>query len=255
MQNRYAGDVGDFGKYGLLRALVGYPSPDLRLAVVWYLVTTEESHARVHDTYLEQKNAGRYRPCDPTLYDILRMVVRGGRRVVAIEQSGVFPRDAAFFRDPVPLTTAETLGQAPARREQWLGAALAATDRCDLVFLDPDNGIATGTRSPGPKHASLNELRQFVARDQSLVVYHHLARRPHGAQTGEVVASLQREFESAVFGIRWRRGTGRLFVIVPARRHLSILHDRARDFVAGPWGVNRHAEFVQPSSSAADPSL
>ncbi len=42
MQNRYVGDVGDFGKYGLLRYLVGVRSStsvadSLRLRVIWYL--------------------------------------------------------------------------------------------------------------------------------------------------------------------------------------------------------------------------
>jgi len=39
VQDRYAGDVGDFGKYGLLRALC---KDDLSLGVVWYLVPDEE---------------------------------------------------------------------------------------------------------------------------------------------------------------------------------------------------------------------
>ena len=41
MQNRYAGDVGDFGKYGLLRTLCREP-PLLSLGVVWYLVSDEQ---------------------------------------------------------------------------------------------------------------------------------------------------------------------------------------------------------------------
>ena len=48
MQNRYVGDIGDFGKYGLLRSLCGvseilnsHHSP--RLGVVWYLYP-DESH-------------------------------------------------------------------------------------------------------------------------------------------------------------------------------------------------------------------
>ena len=41
MQDRYVGDVGDFGKYGLLRALCG---GDLTLGVVWYLYPDEEAN-------------------------------------------------------------------------------------------------------------------------------------------------------------------------------------------------------------------
>src|ERR1700684_4163658 len=37
MQDRYVGDVGDFGKFGLLRALCGESHPlPLKLGVVWY---------------------------------------------------------------------------------------------------------------------------------------------------------------------------------------------------------------------------
>ena len=42
MQNRYTADLGDFGKYGLLKALcqsyIEDEEPNLRLGVVWYLV-------------------------------------------------------------------------------------------------------------------------------------------------------------------------------------------------------------------------
>ena len=44
MQDRYAGDVGDFMKFGLLRAVSGGVLP-LRLGVNWYL-TGDESNAR-----------------------------------------------------------------------------------------------------------------------------------------------------------------------------------------------------------------
>ena len=45
MQNRYVGDLGDFGKYGLLRALCvpgdALGGPELSLGIVWYLVPDE----------------------------------------------------------------------------------------------------------------------------------------------------------------------------------------------------------------------
>ena len=40
MQDRFVGDIGDFGKYGLLRTLAGIEpkaEPGYRLGVVWYL--------------------------------------------------------------------------------------------------------------------------------------------------------------------------------------------------------------------------
>ena len=38
MQNMYVGDIGDYGKYGLLKAIM--PSIS-KLGIVWYLVTDE----------------------------------------------------------------------------------------------------------------------------------------------------------------------------------------------------------------------
>ena len=38
MQNRYAGDVGDFGKLGMLRAIA---SSAMKIGVNWYLVPDE----------------------------------------------------------------------------------------------------------------------------------------------------------------------------------------------------------------------
>ena len=46
MQDRYFGDVGDFGKYGLLRVLSGFwAEPRLKLGVVWYLFPNETHNA------------------------------------------------------------------------------------------------------------------------------------------------------------------------------------------------------------------
>ena len=51
MQNRYTGDIGDFAKYGLLRAL----SKGKRLGVAWYLYPDEEDNTDGrHIDYLQQ---------------------------------------------------------------------------------------------------------------------------------------------------------------------------------------------------------
>ena len=80
MQDRYFGDIGDFAKYGLLRAVTA-GEPPLRLAVLWYLVP-DESHNKDgrHIDYLEPtpENLARFRACDPELYDRLGDLVRAG---------------------------------------------------------------------------------------------------------------------------------------------------------------------------------
>ena len=98
------GDVGDFGKYGLLRALC-MPTDDrgaaLRLGVVWYL-TSDETHNNDgrHIGYLQptSKNLQTFRACDPGLYDALADIVGGdARNVSAIRQQRVLPDDTVYY--------------------------------------------------------------------------------------------------------------------------------------------------------------
>ena len=77
VQHHFVGDVGDFGKYGLLRALTGtWPvaEPRLSLGVVWYLPADATGSAADGQklSYLSQPN--RFRSCDPRLYDALGAV-------------------------------------------------------------------------------------------------------------------------------------------------------------------------------------
>lgn len=109
MQDRYAGDVGDFLKLGLLRQLTDDAdgSGGFRLGVVWYLAPDEGHNADgKHITYLDPSSrAGRdLRPLDPDLYDRLRSVVANGRSVNALERAEVLPPDTRTFADLLSFT-------------------------------------------------------------------------------------------------------------------------------------------------------
>ena len=82
MQNRYAGDVGDYVKLALLRAL----SPGRRIGVAWWLCPDggPAGDGR-HTAYLEAPTV--WRDLDPKLFDALRHIVTSGQRnVAALEQ-------------------------------------------------------------------------------------------------------------------------------------------------------------------------
>ena len=66
LQNRNAGDIGDFGKYGLLRSLAR--GTELSLGVCWYLHPDEDQrNDGGHTQYLQQTrdNRIRFRALDP----------------------------------------------------------------------------------------------------------------------------------------------------------------------------------------------
>lgn len=253
MQDRYVGDVGDFGKYGLLRALSGPLKREsaLSLGVVWYLVANEENNgdgSKIGYLSLPPDRSAFFRECDPALYDVLReLVAAGSRSTQRVQDASVLPTGTAFFAEPLAFTSVRRDGKTRrSYRAAWLEGACQATAGCDLIFLDPDNGIGN-TIAPhakqGIKYTYPAEVTAFLDRGQSVVVYHHLGR--HGTTRDQ----LSRQFghftqgsKWSVFALLYHRGTARaFFVIEPSSSEHLLLH-RAKKMLAGPW--SRHFELV-----------
>ena len=135
--------MGEFGTYGLLRALAGPADARHRLGVVWWLVADEPgNNDGGYTEYLAPKHEQRFRPCDPPLFDSLREIVSADRRnVAAIAESPTLPPGAVFYERLLSYEGLEPAQRLQAR-DGWCSDALDATEGCDLVFLDPDNGVA-----------------------------------------------------------------------------------------------------------------
>lgn len=258
MQNRYVGDSGDFGKYGLLRDL----GADLRLGVVWYL-TPDESHNKdgKHITYLKSSPAKPcvYRDCDPDLFSYLAEIVHSGQRTVrSVRQRGVLPDGTCYFEDALSFEGMPSIGPRARsarldHRARWLERAMLATRDVDMVFLDPDNGIESATQRQtrkGPKYVYFDEIQPYLSREQSVVVYHHLDRSmPAEAQISFRLAQLGNRLSgySRITALRYRRGSARVFFVIATPPLESVLKERSHRFVQGPWAQN--FELVQYTKS------
>jgi len=106
MQDRYVGDVGDFGKYGLLNEICKKSNGSVRLGINWFYVTREEKQRGDgrHISYLsdENKDSKKYAVCFPDLYDKLKGVVGGRRSIKEIEKSLILPKETIFYSKPLP---------------------------------------------------------------------------------------------------------------------------------------------------------
>jgi hypothetical protein len=240
------GDVGDFGKYGLLRALCAH---DFSLGVVWYLVPDEGGDGNgAHVGYLDPRptNLRRFRNCDPALYDALGEIVHNGTRSVrGIRERAILPPGTVFYEEPLSFDGMPGIGPAATKarlehRSDWGRGAVEATQECDVVFADPDNGLESGTlrhHRRGPKFAYYDELAPYLDRGQSLVVYHHLHRSyPTREQVRERLAQVGERLGEEPFALLYKRGSPRAFFVVPSMVHASMLSERARRFVNGCWG-------------------
>ena len=257
MQNRYVGDVGDFGKYGLLRSLIGVGAAEdtgqsLRLGVAWYLYPDESHNSDGKYTgYLlhNTDSHARFRKCDPALYDALhRLVSENNRRVAAVRSCGILPGDTTYFERPLAYVREQTRVSRQATRDDWLQSALTTTANADVIFVDPDNGISN-TMDPllknGPKYVFMDDLRQFAEKGQSLIIYHHLGRRGTAIEQIKHWASvLQQKLEpSRLWSLWYHRGTARAYFIVAQECHEAILEDRIGSFLSGPWGSGSSPHF------------
>ena len=236
MQNRYVGDVGDFAKFALLRAIAR--STQLRIAVIWYLYTDEDHNADGrHVSYLRDPI---FAQLDPELHAALaRIIERGRRSVRSLAASGILPDDTTFYASSISdrQTDIRVLRADRARRRAlWLRKAVTAARDHELVFLDPDNGIETASvqrHSPkSGKYAYWDELRAFWDQGHSLVVYHHLNRTATVAQQAEVLRTKFAErFPDAALIRHFlaRRGSCRHFWIVGNQRHGRALESACKN--------------------------
>lgn len=236
MQDRYAGDVGDFLKLGLLRTLTR--DSGFRLGINWYRVYDETHNADgKHTTYLNRSNQlhAALRACDPALMTQLAAVVAQGRSIAALEASGALP--------PNSTTYAEHVGKHPDARPIWHQDALQRLAGCDVVFTDPDNGMrgkSAGAKTV--KYALLHELADYTARGQSVVVYHHADRTAKvPIQADRRLVELHEATGIEPLGaVIARRGSSRLFLVAAAQEHRPALATAVTAY-ANRW--TGHAEW------------
>jgi hypothetical protein len=247
MQDRYVGDVGDFAKYTLLRALAGVPSPTpIQLAVVWCWFP-DESHNNDgrHVSYLR---SAEFAKLDSDLHTVLNDIVKSGRRSVsAIASSGTLPLETVFYDAPVSLLNSIAFPPKDRVRHRcaWLSTCLKSTAGCDLVFFDPDNGLEVASvpkhHPKAGKYIYWSELARFWHRGNALLIYHHLNRTISAAKQVEALTlRFAEKFEGAsIIPIVFRRGSCRVFWLVHNGDTLGReLESRAADLLNGGW--SRH---------------
>jgi hypothetical protein len=228
MQDKYVGDVGDFGKYGLLRALCGLHDDKrrLRLAVIWCVPRVlEKGHNEVDYLGPGHRHAASLAKCDPLLYAELKCLdCREQRTLKAVERSQILPAGTGFSEKPADFPTGRRSGSGP-----------------QIVFLDPDNGIRGKAMrrdlAHDDKYVFLDELKKFYSAGHSLVVYHHLGRHNSAEeQVNEWEENLRATLNPvAVWPLVYHRGTCRVFFVAPANAIDARLLRTRRDAFLQNW--------------------
>lgn len=237
MQDRYAGDIGDFGKIGLLKAL---QAQGLSIGVNWYLVEPMDTERKSDGTYKQED--GKYlipeklQVCDTLLAEKLTKIAKSDHRSIRSLEQGNFILNARYYSEPVSV----------AGREEWHKKALDLLNDLDIVFVDPDNGMlvkSVGKKSvKSVKYTFYEEVRDYVRRGQSVLIYNHRSRKQETQYFHEICYKLQEATgitETDILKITFPKCSVRDYLAVPASMEQRKKIDAA--FTAmerGVWGEN-----------------
>ena len=172
MKDQYVADIGDYGKYSLLKAFM---NAGISVGVNWYLTEDDGTNAGKFTGYLDKDPKHSLRKYDAETFDVLKQIRDSDRTIQAIEKSGLLL--GAHFYDTRMLFK----GNAQDRREQrknWHRAAKKKLEGTSLVFLDPDNGLCSKERPHRvtEKYVFPDEIRDYYE-NQNVVFYCHKGRR------------------------------------------------------------------------------
>jgi len=169
MKNQYFGDINDYRKYGLLRAIVRCSR--LRLLVAWMITPDDGSTDGKFISYLE--SPAKWARHDPVLFQGLKsLVASAAKREVRLIESSELIAQARYFARIVP--------DAAVDRLRWFESLEEEATLRDFVFLDPDNGLEIKSKPYGSKSSSKflywREVEALWAAGKSLLIYQHFIR-------------------------------------------------------------------------------
>ena len=173
MKNQYVGDIGDYGKYSLLRDFI---NAGVKIGVNWYLTENDDTNDGKFTDYLENKD--EYRRYDPELFDVIKRVAsKKNKSVMDIQNSGILP--GAFFYSDI-LKPVGTPSDRRNIRGRWFEESIHVLEDADLIFMDPDNGLLENNNSSklgAEKYVLPDEVEQYFNAGHNVVYYCHKGRR------------------------------------------------------------------------------
>ncbi len=233
MQNRYTGDIGDFGKLGMLRSL---QYAGMKIGVNWYLIPDEtHNNDGRHIEYLNQDN---YKYCDKELYLELKEIVENSQRKVKyLENSHIL--EAGFFSDSLDFKEKTKLERNKIRQE-WHRKALNKLAKTDIVFVDPDNGLIVPSAyntTKENKYVLNNELADYYAQKSSVIYYQHKARRKDEFYIHQHARLIHSGcFPNAHgFALKFTKTSHRYYFFIIQPQHKIVIEKAISHMLNTPW--------------------
>lgn len=235
MQDRYAGDIGDFGKFSLLKEL---SRRGFSIGVNWYKTETLDSEKKP-DGRTKQNDGGytkipeNLKACDISLAETLSAIAESNDRSINKLEEAQLLQNAVYYSEAVSVDC----------REEWHRQALTffKDNNVDIVFLDPDNGLLVPSvkkhQPRSVKYAFYEEVQDYIEQGKSVLVYNHRNRKPELQYFSEIESCLQELLEDPeIFEITFPRFSVRDFFAIPALPdHSEKIEAAFSNMLSGKW--------------------
>jgi hypothetical protein len=234
MQNRYVADIGDYGKYGLLKYIC---DSKLKLGIHWCLHPDENHNDDgKYISYLDKPE--EYEIYDNELYSQLQKIIKDwksskcdskNRAVNLIENKILNKYNISFYSKEL---------NNKLLRDKYLNDSKEALKKAEIIFFDPDTGFevksVTKMDKKAYKYVFFEELKKFNENGQSLIVYQH---KDHSSDCYEKkMDELSKYFSSENIFYLSFLGTGkRAYFFITHNNHYSEIKKSIDLFIKSPW--------------------
>ena len=232
MKNQYVADIGDYGKYGLLRFL---QAQGIKLGVNWYFTPPDNRKDGRHLEYLERE---AYREYDSVVYDEMRRIAfLPDKNINMVENSGIL-QAAVFYHAILDTDSLEVSMRTKARRK-WHIKALQALRDVDLVFADPDNGLGINQRA-GLKDSQRfilpDEVADYYSQGQDIFYYHHRDRKKSDSWMGQKTYMKRLLPDARLMAVAAHKWSMRAYIFVIHPSRADLYKKMIEDFLNTEWG-------------------
>ncbi len=238
MKNQYFGDVNDYRKYGLLRLLGGNGS--LRVGVCWMLTPNDTRPDGEKTEYLDDDRREEWRHFDSNLYDFLRLKVHGHES----EPKSRDVRNLTTTQLPHAEFYSEVVSDAKDKREAYFREMWSqfAKSQADLIFFDPDDGLANNNTSQSPlkkghkdsaKKLFRDEVGESLKRGFVVLLYQHFDRTSRSQLVTRLGCELAGMTTARQCFSFWTPHV--VFFLVPPGKHLDKIANAVDRVRASEW--------------------
>jgi hypothetical protein len=209
MKNQYFGDINDYKKYGILRALS--EGGKIKIGVCWMLTDDDDKNEGQFTNYIHQPD--KWRNYDRLLFDSLNysLTELKIREVALAEQLNLL--ENSYYHQNL-------LDDSSLKRELYFQEFKDNISDCDLLFFDPDNGIEVKAKPFGRKDSSKyiywREILQYYRGGYSLLIYQHFPRIKREIFIENLSKELKEKIK--VDNIVFYETSNVLFILLPQKR-------------------------------------